>query len=116
LLPVDEWSAVEPGPAAPFSGDILWHYQQSYTFSQNASFEQGKSVHTYCTSSGSRVSDMGGCTCYAHGGIEIGGGVLQANSVLPLAPGQTSPVDTRFLLFPQGPGSLDLIEQSVNTP
>lgn len=110
-LPVDEWSDVRPPRNAP--PDALWGYQQSYTMSNNATFEAGNSIHVSAKSTGARIYDMGGCTCFAHGGLEIGGGVM-GGGALPIAPGQLSKMDTRHFLFPQGNDTL--INETVNVP
>lgn len=110
-IPTDTWTDVTPPRNAP--PDALWHYQQSYTMSNNASFEAGNSIHVSSTSTGSRIGDMGGCTCFVHGGLEIGGGVL-GGGALPIAPGQLSKIDTRHFFFPQG--NDDLIREMVNRP
>jgi hypothetical protein len=109
---VDTWADVDPRQSGP--PDVLWHYGQSYTMSNNASFEPGNSIHVTTTSNGSRATDMGGCTCYVHGGLEIGGGVLIGSDVVPLGPGALSKIDTRKFLFPQN--SSDLVESTINIP
>jgi hypothetical protein len=110
-IPVDTWTEVTPPRNAP--PDALWHYQQSYTMSNNATFEAGHSIHVSATSTGSRVVDMGGCTCFVHGGLEIGGGVM-GSGALPLAPGQLSKIDTRHFYFPQNSG--ERVKEFVNKP
>jgi len=110
-LPVQSWVDVSPPRNAP--PDALWHYSQSYTMSNNATFEAGNSIHISASSTGSRVDDMGGCTCFVHGGLEIGGGVL-GGRVLPLAPGQLSAIDTRHFVFPQN--NDELVKISINRP
>lgn len=111
-LQQDTWADVDPRQTGP--PDALWHYGQSYTMSNNATFEAGNSIHVSNSSTGRRNTDMGGCTCYVHGGLEIGGGVLIGSHVVPLAPGAFSQKDTRKFLFPQN--SSDLVEATVNTP
>lgn len=111
-LTVDTWADVDPRQSGP--PDALWHYGQSYTLSNNATFEAGNSIHVSNTSTGRRNTDMGGCTCYVHQGLEIGGGVLIGSDVVPIATGGFSQIDTRKFLFPQN--SSDLVDATVNTP
>jgi hypothetical protein len=110
-LPVDQWANVAPQQNGP--PDVLWHYGQSYTMSNNATFEAGNAIHVSAQSTGSRIVDMGGCTCFVHGGLEIGGGVM-GGGALPIAPGQLSKKDTRHFLFPQG--NDEMVDETVNVP
>lgn len=109
-LPEGVWSKLYDPKAME---DIIGSMQapnSSYTISSNKSFDAGSSFYHSLyysdTLNYSQVrADVAICQCIAHGGWEIGSGLLINNNPIPA--GKTSEEVTRRLGFPQGSPIID---------